>query len=186
MLTTRINGIKVTVNSGDEFVKITRLLLPSVDTRDTRDCYREGYADGYSRGIEDMSNEKLYNDAYNQGLEDAWECARKIGKVNWLTLEKMGFNNKDKEKNPSWDVIMEYSPSEAMAKIKEYEDNEIKVGDEVRHKMGDKKIVTQLDAEYLYTINSDGYVYEGTRHEFVKTGKHYPQVAEMLKQIREE
>ena len=64
-------------------------------------------------------------------------------------------------------------------------DNEIRIGDEVRHKMGDLYIVTQLDNVWLYAINLDGYVYEEKRSEFVKTGRHFEQIDKALKQIRE-
>lgn len=102
---------------------------------------KEGYEEGLKRG-EDIeqanaaeTKKEVAKQNYERGLNDAWECARKIGKVNWLTLKQIGFEIKDKEKNPSWDVVMEYSASEAITKIKEYEekqtDDKIKVGDEV-------------------------------------------------------
>jgi hypothetical protein len=59
---------------------------------------------------------------YNAGLNDAWETARKIGDNSQFTLEKMGFEIQDPYKNASWDVVCEYSASEAIAKIKEYEE----------------------------------------------------------------
>ena len=105
--------------------------------------YERGYEEGLKRG-EDIeqanaaeTKKEVAKQNYERGLNDAWECTRKIGKVNWLTLKQIGFEIKDKEKNPSWDVVMEYSASEAITKIKDYEekqkqtDDKIKVGDEV-------------------------------------------------------
>lgn len=72
-------------------------------------------------GCELFKKQRAIEESYQKGLNDAWECARKINKLSWLTLEQMGFEIKDRSKNPSWDVIKEYSASEAIAKIKEYE-----------------------------------------------------------------
>lgn len=88
-----------------------------------RDGVSDGFDDGYNQGYFDAKGTND-DEIREQGRKDAWECARKIGKTNWITLEKMGFENKDKEKNPSWDVIMEYSADEAMSKIKEYEEKQ--------------------------------------------------------------
>lgn len=67
--------------------------------------------------------------AYEKGLADAWECARKIGRFNQLMLEDAGFVIKEEYENgirldwnPSFYVINKYSASEAIKKIKEYEE----------------------------------------------------------------
>lgn len=67
----------------------------------------------YNSGYE-ADKTDVYDDAYNQGLNDAWECARKIYK---MTAEEViavfgGVSY--------W---VDYSASEAIAKIKEYEED---------------------------------------------------------------
>ena len=97
--------------------------------------FNEEYLDRVCAKIcEIQPTEKSYED----GLNDAWDCARKIGDNSQFTLEKMGFEIQDPYKNASWDVVCEYSASEAIAKIKEYEkehiDKQIKQWDEVYYK----------------------------------------------------
>lgn len=81
---------------------------------------------------------------YEDGLNDAWELARDI-----ITLPNSG------NKSLTWvrhnvfrtdalfDLIMNYSVSEIIEKIKEYE--EIKVGDEVVNVKGKKSVVVQVE-----------------------------------------
>lgn len=154
--------------------------------------YKAGYNDGFNMGYEDGLK---YDKRYEAGLNEAWECARKIGKVNWITLEQMGFENKDKEKNPSWDVVMEYSASEAIARIKEYEEKQeekqtdkIKVGDEVVYCcVGNKYVVTWVNENYINGISvEDGSVIEEYTEKFLKTGKHYSEIEKVLKQMKGE
>ena len=114
---------------------------------------------------------------------------------------------------------MEYSASEAIAKIKEYEekqtkkscdncgknycgnalcfgnnycewapkqaDDEIKIGDEVTDGGEWKGVVTWVspDYEYLVVMLDDGTAIRWKKKEFKKTGRHFSQIAEVLKQM---
>ena len=76
----------------------------------------------------------LQDTAYQQGLNEAWEAARKIGHASQMQLKEMGFefNSNEWFYNPSWYVVMNYTAAEAIEKIKAYEekqkaDGEIKV-----------------------------------------------------------
>ena len=83
-------------------------------------CYNYGYEDGQKekpQAIYEMKAEE-----YNKGLNEAWECAKKL-----CQSEKYGglqehcaeiFDRKD-----TFDVF-DYSASEAIAKIKEYEEKQ--------------------------------------------------------------
>lgn len=84
------------------------------------------YNSGYEQGCKDR--DEIYTEDkedYNRGLNDAWECARKIVSPNAIphsTLEKI-FGYKC---YLSSDFIEKYSVSEAIAKVKEYEDKQTK------------------------------------------------------------
>ena len=92
----------------------------------------------YSRGFEDgkEAKEELAQKAYQKGLDDAWECARKLMLSSYVDG---GIASTEIVKifgvRPYY-TLKDFSASEAIAKIKEYEEkqeaeNEIKVGDEV-------------------------------------------------------
>lgn len=85
-------------------------------------CVRDVYNQGYSDGLADGNiNSGLFADkvieAYNNGLEDAWECARKLLFDSSLPrdiLTELGTDS-------FCGVIHKCSASEAIAKLKEYE-----------------------------------------------------------------
>lgn len=79
-------------------------------------AYRRGYADGKAR-IEPTKAEK--EQIYNHGLDKAWEYARKIVscEIPWEVFGLRVGQSSDK-------AIFNYTASEAIAKIKEYEEKE--------------------------------------------------------------
>lgn len=132
----------------------------------------------------------LQDDAYQRGLEDAWEAARKIVKM---------------PDPPYWGVFDEYkddlfrkiTATEAIAKLKAYEekqkhDDKIVVGDEVEWDndfTGDRFIVTRIYQPYgkkeqCDGIDDDGDVYRAVLIEsLVKTGRHFD-IASILKEMQ--
>ncbi len=83
-----------------------------------------------SRASNDYCNEvrrylKKVNDyvdvVYNEGLNDAWECAKKIVKMDWNTKHEV-------LKDPSmrlYNLLSNHTPEEAIKMVKEYEDNNV-------------------------------------------------------------
>ncbi len=204
----------------------------------------------YNRGIKDGSADvkMRVEGAYEKGLEDAWKCANKINDMNAREFEEVfGYTY--------YAGCMEIvSPSEAMQKIKEYEehkqdekscgtckyvmridcgtypcnacprdtlpkwepkqadeikeyeerqkqdvpdidDGNIKVGDEVRIKGSDP---VKDDCDYgictrslpnvntIYVMRRDGSSGEENKDEWYRTGRIFPQIAEVLEQLRGE
>ena len=94
--------------------------------------YQQGYVKGYLDGIKDERENAIIKDVYDKnfgnkkndyerGLDDAWECARKMYQFNPINnkqlceeLYDMGFN----------EFICSTTASEAIAKIKEYEEKQ--------------------------------------------------------------
>lgn len=131
---------------------------------------------------------------YEQGLKDAWECARKIeaptkeGGVSGHELAQMF-----KEGAVLYKIFVNYSAREAITRIKEYEEEqgkaaEIKIGDEVTDDEGWKGVVTFInpDGKYLVVALQDGNAIRWKKESFKKTGRYFPQIAEVLKQMQEE
>ena len=101
--------------------------------------YEQGYKDGQAQQIasDDVFMESCEKAAYEKGLNDIWEWAKKIvcyiqygGLGDYHLREIFGTSSYCK-------IFLDNSPSEVIAKLKEYEEkqkakDEIKVGDRVR------------------------------------------------------
>ena len=145
-----------------------------------RNAYDKGYKQGFNEGFNDGKAQ-----GRNEGLFEAWECARKIAL------------RKDEARNAFHDiapvkVFEEYSASEAIAKIKEYEekqkqaDSEIKVGDEVGNAKGKYIITKILSHHYANVMATDGGMAYIDPTRYKKTGRTFPQIAEVVEQLKEE
>lgn len=128
----------------------------------------DAYSKGYQRGFTDKDES---DKAYQKGLNDAWECARKIYSLSAGAIINI-FGGCS-----TW---VNYSASEAITKIKEYEekkkaDDEIKVGDEVVHDTGLIAVVTRVHGEkHIALVYDDGSCNNDVLKERVKkTGRHF-------------
>jgi hypothetical protein len=152
---------------------------------------------------------EAYEKAYEQGRKDGkiegqaetWVCVKKIAFKPEIAecvddLVRIGF---DVGTADSWSEAIEllfekYSASEAIEKIRQYEqekEEQIQVGDEVKN--------TQTDARFIVThmwVNNhgekgvSGFNYEcsafSTALDLVrKTGRHFPEIAEVLQKMKE-
>ena len=149
----------------------------------------EIYEQGYSDGKGQLKSE---SEMYEKGLKDAWECARKIacpvGICEGMSPIKL---NKIFGSAITSVILEKNSVFEAIDKIKEYEeeqtDDEIKVGDEVTDG-DDTGVCTKISYENncLYVMWHDGSIGDWYRNidKFKKTGRHFPQIVEVLEQVR--
>ena len=168
--------------------------LEELDSDYINEHYGELQDEAYQRGINDGSLDvkQRVEGAYQKGLEDAWEAARRIvvdtdhGGLALGTLSEI-FGTQ------SCSYIMrENTAQEAIDKIKAYEDkrsDRIEVGDEVNWD-GVCFIVTKIFQprnmkEQCDGIDDDGSVYHDILMEDLKkTGKHYD-IASILEAMRE-
>lgn len=102
-------------------------LSPEVDLTpytepDMEQVRKEAYQQGYEQGYKDGYNEpgKNQQEAYQKGLSDAWEAARKVTQVRKYggygdCLEEVFGRHR-----VPWDVF-DYSASECIEKIRQYE-----------------------------------------------------------------
>lgn len=123
--------------------------------------------------------------SYDKGLNDAWELAKKIvespsnGGYTASELVKIfGIVNKP--------LLDAYTPQEALAKVKAYEErNEIKVGDVVRLKgCCVEGIVTRVTETNIYRLFKDGSSTKEAFEDsevFAKTGKHFDSIDEFMR-----
>ena len=137
-----------------------------------------------------------YDDAEQRGAEKAWKLARWCFKdASDLDLERafpFEWNHGGYERIADMPYLQAAKKYEAWQKQSE-EDDEIKVGDEVRSKADPSKIrivtnVTKVgDRIQFDCMKPDGVVgwFSSTKN-FEKTGRYFPEVAELLKKMEGE
>ena len=150
--------------------------------------YQQGYEAG--KAATPFTDTKEAEDkAYNRGLNDAWEVIKKITKddsVGGYSIEMM---QELFGQTCVYDITHNYTPEEAIAKIREYEnkekqDAEIKVGDEVKHQ-GFRSVVVRIADDCIYTISECGTTPKYCKDDdLVKTGRHFDEIAEVLAELR--
>ena len=154
-----------------------------------RNAYDRGYKQGYKDGKLEVPTS-----FYNKGLNDAWEIARRITKASG-TDEKMNkiFGN-DFYYMGSSAFFEKYSIQEVMTKLKEYEekqkqaDEKFKVGDEV---VADERRFVILSMDNGGWCNlwclDNGLTHSNIpSNDLKKTGRSFPQIAEIFKQMKGE
>ena len=157
-----------------------------------KQAYQRGYEKAYDTAYADA--EEIYESGkramYQKGLKDAWEAARKIGSNSMCSLKEMGFDFSQcavDDYNPSWFVVKNYSASEAIEKIRQYEqrqEEQIQIGDEVINR--DKKaVVTEITDRFVRIMYSDGSGYALFSENMTKTGRNFPEIAEVLQKMKE-
>lgn len=148
--------------------------------------YDQGYEDGKKASCDCKDN---MENEYNRGLNEAWEAAKKIILDGGLSLQELMqiFNTAYSER-----ILKENTASEAIAKIKEYEeeqkqDTEIKIGDGVITKIGNKGVViAACEDGTLCVWFSNNHVQMYPLKDLSKTSRHFDQIAEVLAEMRGE
>ena len=129
---------------------------------------------------------KLYSpkidEAYQRGLNDAWEAAKKISIMDSPTRDEIfGLVITS-------NIIDENSAPEAIEKIRKYEQeqDEIKVGNEMNGK-GGRGIITKIsnDGDHFNIMWENGSTGYYMIEDFKKTGRHFPEIAEVLRKMQE-
>ncbi len=143
------------------------------------------YNAGYKRGCHDRERlAKEADNAYQRGLDDAWDMLKYICLGGRERLLKV-FGTISITK-----IITDNTAAEAKAKIdawgqKEQQGNEIKVGDEVIYH-GEKTVILWVYGDYIKIMYSNGATNCTHPDSVTKTGRHFDQIAEVLKQMRGE
>lgn len=170
----------------DRLANAQERVIKMIDTVFVK-CYQEGFDDGYKEGlhcgeVDGVMNIQVDEVSYQRGLNDVWECARKIacdpdyGGYSSEALMKM-FNS-----TSLYYIFEHFSAQECIAKIKKYEETQkIKVGDIVTVLgdiviIGDKPnefIVTWVGEDKVTLISRNGFHARTSRIDcLIKTGEH--------------
>lgn len=173
-----------TVIDGMAFIKLLQT-LPYTEP-DIEQVRKEAYDKGYEDCRDDLDlgeiKNNAFNDGYKCGLDDAWEAARTIVKIDWVDENKI-FGKLILLSN----IFSDNTAAEAIEKLKQREQKqeEIKVGDEVKSTFG-KGVVVKVEKEHVGYIYNDGTWGFNPFREVTKTGRTFPEIAAVLEKMREE
>ena len=138
--------------------------------------------------------QKAIEEAYKRGLDDAWECARRlVWETSLNEAEHMGFIAKEE----SAEILRDYTVTAAMKAVELYDKKlkaEIKVGDEAKNtlRLMDNAvgyvIGTTIEGDYNVSRYIDGKIKTGTwrRENCIKTGRHSDAVVQLLAEMEGE
>lgn len=130
--------------------------------------------------------------AYKRGLNDAWNAARKIGGIGEGVIPCKDLQRLFGVDVPCY-IFKNTQVFDALQIVREYEkekeaEQEIKVGDELISEDGERTVI--IDIEYKTWRVFNGYettdIYDIQKTHWKKTGRHFPQIAEVLKQMQED
>ena len=156
------------------------------------DLQDEAYLKGLREGKKAFDLLDAERDSeYQRGLDAAWEAARKI--VTWPDRSLINSDTFDLDHGEN--IFTKYSASEAIAKLKAYEEkqkaDELKVGDEVAFHHDDGRPDTVVVVTY---IGKDGFIDgmdgRGTQYahknptKWTKTGRHFD-IDKILEEMKE-
>lgn len=144
-------------------------------------AYNRGFKAGQERAME-MEISKYID----KGRNEAWECIRKIEQMPTSESEpifnQFGLHN----------IMNHYSATEAIEKLRAYDeqkkqddDKHINVGDEVILNDGDKAVVTEHHSDVVCVVKHDGCTSFKSKDDIKKTGRTFPEIAEVLKKMKE-
>jgi len=130
----------------------------------------------------------MSENAYNKGLNDAWELVKRIiGIVDKENHELIPARELTKiyGSNDLLDIFA-FTPQEALAKLKAYEEaqNKAVVGDVIKDNYDDKAVVLDETESYYSVFTQSGCVEEWNKAICKKTGKHID-ISSILEQIGE-
>lgn len=156
----------------DDAVKLTPYTEP-----DLEQVRKEAYEKGWKEAEDHY--EKGYNDGYDTGLSHAWEAARKVVALSTVDRRKV-FGSEY-----MYSILEKHTASEAIEKIRQYEqEQQFHVGDEIKTQNGFKGFVIRANDKYVYFVDENR---EGCVETMMaaKTGRHFPEIAEVLKKMRD-
>lgn len=136
-------------------------------------------------------NKDLNDEAYQRGLNDAWDAANKIISF-WQVCENQTLCDLLNVDVP-WghsilsDIFSSISAEQAIKKLDDYKNGKaekgISIGDEVTN--GDEMaIVTFIRGPFISGMKEDGDLISSTIEDWKKTGRHFDQISEILSAMK--
>lgn len=133
--------------------------------------------------------EEAKQQAYENGLQDAWSLAWRISDTKDNDFSLNDLINIFGIGDATFTQIRRMTPIEVLEKVKKYEENKMQnntvdVGDEVRLPDNTIGIVVYSDvAERINVFTAYGGVRTSTATQVIKTGKHYDDITNILNSL---
>ena len=177
----QLNDIEENVRSIKATWGNTIMTLDNIKTSlkaDRQKAIDEAYHKGFEAGQHEATTLE-----YQQGLNDAWETITKIAKMP--DGERMTHFGEVWISN----ILNAYSLEQIFTILEksEFEPDEIKIGDEVESLItGRTYIIHEIDGKDVKGYNfKNQHTCYGDKNDFKKTGRHFSQVAELVKAMKE-
>lgn len=135
-------------------------------------------------------SENAKNKTYEDGLNEAWEIAGRIDRAfaQGELVEIFGYS-------APYEIIKAITPKKAIEKINEYDNRNVEVGDEVEfnkfeNSEGKYGVLIDVKTENkpcgdVIALTDKGEVCLWNRTDFIKTGRKFPQIEEILNKLKE-
>lgn len=160
--------------------------LKNLSQRLVEQAYQRGYEDAYN----DQAYEMELGKYIKQGRDEAWDATKRI----LAPLSRNGLTNNQIleifEVDTAGQVFTHYSASEAIYRLNDYDgrnkEKEIKVGDEVYMLDPNHKVVVTSDDlgnGEVVCISAEGTWSANPINQLHKTGKHYPEITDVLHKL---
>lgn len=159
--------------------KIGEMLVAVNDIETQAEKAQEAaYAHGYSNA--EIKYRVEVKEAYQKGLSDAWEASRKV--VALSTVDRREVFGSEY----MYSILEKHTAAEAIEKIRQYEQKkeEIQVGDEVDDGVANLIVLEINEDGTVKGFDDSGSIMHATPRK--KTGRHFPEIAEVLQKMREE
>lgn len=133
----------------------------------------------------DEAFQKGLEEGKKQGADKAWECAKRfVWKTSLNDAASMGFIVEEE----AAEILKNYTATAAMKAAELYDEKsktEIKVGDEVFIPgIEDSIVVVEVDGDCVDISDLHSWHSWYDRKNIKKTGRHFPQVAELFKAMK--
>lgn len=169
-------------------MNITQLKHGSLNglRKQTNECLDAAYNKGYEEGAKNQ-DEVQYKNGYDNALEDFEKIF--IHEHDYEQFFEDTYGSKDPDYN-LYDLVAEYGAKKVLNDFKKWQeekkkrDEEIKVGDEVMHQH-ENGIITSIHDGYYRILLSDGFPISETKSGFVKTGRHFDELQQLLEKMKE-
>ena len=151
----------------------------------------------YEKGVQDTKQHWVdaprtcaYKCGYENGLNDLWEAMQKAIKM-YCEIDNEVFLRVFHDVKCDWgesvlQALFKNTPQHLIDSIRKYEqrqEEEIQIGDEVIAASG-KAVVMGVGPVHFEYFNADGSGYDAVKYA-KKTGRHFPEIAEVLRKMKE-
>ncbi len=147
-----------------------------------RNNINEALDEAYQRGKQDgFESNTAYRHGYYDGQKDAYK-ERKATEQHW------GKPTETRKHNPVIDCgSYPCNECETLSKYESKQTDEIRVGDEVMYHEDRGIIVNVANGDNTYSVLCCDYscLIRASRENLVKTGRHFPQISDVLRIMRE-